>query len=295
MERELTPRQVAAAIGVSEASLKRWCDKGILEATRTVGGHRRLSIAEVMRFLQERGRPLVNPEVLGLPRGTGTGEHSLDRTWDRFQRALEDGDIERVRRAIFDVYLANLSIAQIGDRIIAPAFESLGSKWEHGTLEVFKERRACDLSQQVLNELRFALDVPRDDAPTAIGASLENDVYALPTMLVELTLREIGINAQSLGTGLPAETMIAAIEELKPNIAWLSISHITDLESLVSGVRQIHQTASRIGTSLVLGGRGADLEVRRRLTFTAHCDTLAHLVAFSKPLLAGVKNSSELK
>jgi predicted site-specific integrase-resolvase len=26
----LTPKQVARAIGVSESSLKRWCDKGVL-------------------------------------------------------------------------------------------------------------------------------------------------------------------------------------------------------------------------------------------------------------------------
>ena len=34
---DLSPKQVALALGVSEASLKRWCDKGFLDSTRTAG------------------------------------------------------------------------------------------------------------------------------------------------------------------------------------------------------------------------------------------------------------------
>ncbi|OYW17913.1 MAG: hypothetical protein B7Z55_11620, partial [Planctomycetales bacterium 12-60-4] len=64
----LTPKQVAVAIGVSESSLKRWCDRGILPTVRTAGGHRRIPTSGVLKFLQQSGHPLVQPEVLGLPR-----------------------------------------------------------------------------------------------------------------------------------------------------------------------------------------------------------------------------------
>ena len=70
---QLTPKQVARAIGVSEASLKRWCDKGLIEMVRTVGGHRRLPLSSVLQFLRSSGHQLVRPEILGLPPTTGTG------------------------------------------------------------------------------------------------------------------------------------------------------------------------------------------------------------------------------
>lgn len=66
----LSPKQVARAIGVSEASLKRWCDKGKLTLTKTAGGHRRLHVSSVLRFLKDSGRELVRPEILGLPPST---------------------------------------------------------------------------------------------------------------------------------------------------------------------------------------------------------------------------------
>ncbi|MEI6235767.1 MAG: helix-turn-helix domain-containing protein, partial [Planctomycetota bacterium] len=62
---ELSPKQVALALGVSEASLKRWCDNGLLDSTRTAGGHRRISRGSVMAFLREREQPAVRPELLG--------------------------------------------------------------------------------------------------------------------------------------------------------------------------------------------------------------------------------------
>ena len=47
----LSPKQVARALGVSESSLKRWCDKGLIPTERTAGGHRRLPLAGVLDFL----------------------------------------------------------------------------------------------------------------------------------------------------------------------------------------------------------------------------------------------------
>jgi len=39
--RQLSPRELAEALGVSESSLKRWVDAGKIAASRTEGGHRR--------------------------------------------------------------------------------------------------------------------------------------------------------------------------------------------------------------------------------------------------------------
>ena len=52
MRELLTPKQVARAINVSESSVKRWCDKGVIPTQYTAGGHRRIPLSGLMEFLR---------------------------------------------------------------------------------------------------------------------------------------------------------------------------------------------------------------------------------------------------
>lgn len=192
MDQLLSPKQVARAIGASEASLKRWCDKGLLPAVRTIGGHRRLPISGVLRFIRERGHALVRPEVLGMPATTGSGSGILERARDRIRIALEDGDEDRFRASAFDLYLGGRSVCEIGDRILMPVFDSIGHRWRRGTLEVYQERRAVEICTRWLHEMRAAMPPVSEQGPHAIGGTLAGDPYTLPTSLVELALREAG-------------------------------------------------------------------------------------------------------
>src|SRR5215218_7701166 len=56
----LTTRQLSRVWLVSEATIKRWADTGQLKSSRTVGGHRRFPLADVMRFQTERGLGAAN-------------------------------------------------------------------------------------------------------------------------------------------------------------------------------------------------------------------------------------------
>lgn len=250
----LSPRQVALAIGVSESSLKRWCDQGALPTVRTLGGHRRVPLAAVLQFVKESGRTLANPELLGLPGMTGHSEWTLARAADHLVTALVDAQEEVCRRILFDLFLAGHSLSAIGDEIIRPAFAQIGELWDCGQAAVYQERRACEITERILHELRGKLQDIVSDAPLALGGTLSGDNYRLPTLLVELTLRERGWRAESLGTGLPWSTLNAAIEDRRPQLFWLSVSTLSDEPTFRSEYSQLEKTAERCGTVLVLGG-----------------------------------------
>lgn len=280
MKQVVTPKQVARAIGVSEASLKRWCDKGLLRTTRTPGGHRRIPIDSVFSFLRSSECQLVEPEVLGLPSTTGQGKTVINRAREGIMDALRHGDELQVRRYVMDLYLAGVSACDICDRALAPVFEDIGLEWQHGEMEVYQERRGCEIVARTLHELRQALPPVEPHSLTAIGGTLEDDPYTLPTTMVELVLMEAGCRAVSLGSGHPVPTLMAAMHELKPNLFWLSVSTYRDDQSLVQRFRQLSSCARELKIPFVVGGHALTERLRRRLEFTVHCDQLRHVVSF---------------
>lgn len=282
----VTPKQVALAIGVSEASLKRWCDKGLLPASRTAGGHRRLPISGVFAFLRSSGHQIVRPDVLGLPSTTGQGDATIERSKQRLQEALVKGDEEHVARIVFGLYLAGHTVCDICDRVLAVNFRDLGHNWENGNLEVYQERRSCEIANRVLYQLRAVLPAPAPGAPSAIGATLAHDPYTLATAMVAVTLREVGWSAESYGVGNPAESLCKAIVDMRPRIFWLSVSTIASEETFVRDCSLLYQTAQANGTALVVGGRALTDAIRQQIQYSAYCDTLAHLVAFVRTIHA---------
>jgi MerR family transcriptional regulator, light-induced transcriptional regulator len=282
----LTPRQVADAIGVRESALTRWCDRGVLRTVRTAGGHRRIPISGVLEFVKSTGQPLIKPELLGLPRTAGRSERSLGQSSTQLQNALLNSDEELARRILFDLYLAGHRFSAICDEVVQPVFQQIGELWDCGKVQIYQERSACETSERVLNELRVAVSSNDPDLPMALGGTISGDHYRLPTCMVEITLRECGWRALSLGTSLPIPTLCAAIEQQRPQLFWVSVSHIPNVEQFVDEFPQLSSTASRCGTALVTGGRGLTDEIRGRIRYSSYCDRLKDLETFAETILA---------
>jgi excisionase family DNA binding protein len=280
----LTPKQVARSIGVSEASLKRWCDKGTVPSMRTAGGHRRLPLNGVMQFLRQTGYPLVRPEVLGLPATAGRGKETIERARSQMRSALETGDEPQVAQLVFDLYLAGHAACDICDQVIAPAFHDIGTRWQHGEIEVYEERRGCEVCMRVLYQLRRLLPSISDSAPHAIGATLEGDPYTIPTLMAEIVLREAGWRADSYGIGHPFSTLSAAIRAVRPRLFWLSASAIASVPEFIAEYSKLYETAVECRVPVVVGGRALTEDVRRAIQYSAHGDALRHLISFAQTL-----------
>lgn len=284
MKSHYSPSQVAQALGVSESSVKRWCNQGLIETERTAGGHRRIPVSSVIRFTRDHEHPLVEPELLNLPPTSSVSRLGIEATLDETVEALEAGDEERFRAVGFRLYLDGHSIAEICDQVLAPAFQRLGTKWQHGRLEIYQERRGCEICLKLLHELRLALPEVGRGAPAALGGTLAGDWYSLPTTMCELALREVGWQAQSLGSSQPAETLAAAVRDRRPRLFWLSASHADDREAFVDRVDRIYDVAREAGTALAVGGRILDEDLRRRMRCSVVCEDLRRLASFASAL-----------
>lgn len=281
----LSPNQVAKAIGVSESSLKRWCDRGLISTERTPGGHRRMPYSAVLRFVREGGHVLAAPELLGLPPSTGQTAWTLTQAKDALRQALLAGEEARCRQIVVDLYLTRHAVSRICDDVLAVAFREIGHCWARGEVEVFEERRACEICSRVVHELRQVVGQPPVGAPLAMGGTLDGDPYTVASSLAELVLRSAGWRAMSLGNLLPFATLHKAIERQRPRLLWVSVSHIREIGRFAEEVNALFEVCHAAGAALVIGGAALTEEVRKRLRYSAYCDNFTHLEAFASTLI----------
>ncbi len=280
MKAQVSPKQLARAIQVSESSIKRWCDQGAISTLKTAGGHRRIDMTDVMRFLREKGYALVRPEILGLPATTGRTAWVLDRAEAGFREALLVGDEDRARQILFDLYLAKHELSTILDGVVTAALHGIGDRWSCGEAEVYQERRGCEICLRLLHELRMLtppVAVPRG---LAMGGTPEGDMYLIPNAMVELVLRHTGWETIALGAGLPFATLRAAILEHRPQLFWLSVSYIRDEAEFLARWSALC-AAVPVGVTLVAGGQALTETLRKQIPQASFCGSLRELEAFA--------------
>ena len=280
-----SPKEVAKAIGVSESSLKRWVDKGLIRASKTAGGHRRLELSDVLDYVRSTGRGLENPVAVSLPEGCGMVVHdSIATLQQRFQAALVSGEESAATTGLIDGYLSGSSVAELFDLVVVPSFQQIGDLWACGETEVYEERRACEVCQRAIHELRRAIGNGGAGAPVAMGGTLDGDPYTLATTLAELVLRSGGWKATSLGNMLPFDAVRKAIIEERPALFWVSVTAIRDIDRFTTDFNLLFDVAQSMGTALVAGGQALTDEIRQRIRYTNFSDNFRHLETFSKTI-----------
>ena len=280
----LSPKQVSRAIGVSESTLKRWCDRGLIKTIKTEGGHRKLPVSDVLRFVKERNHNIISLEGLGLPTPPPRSSIALEQAVRLVSDALIKGDGDLAWRLVFDIYNSKHSISEICDKVLCPVFAEIGRLWEGHSADIYQERRSCEVAQRILFELRHLLPPP-DPYWTAIGGTLTGDTYSLPTTMTELVLRDAGWNANSLGTSIPFGSMIRAILDTRPRLFWLAASvSIADVDHFACDFKKLSDAAESVGAALVIGGRAFTEEIRAKLTYCCHCDSMQQMHSFAKAI-----------
>lgn len=282
----LSPKKAAKVLGVSESSVKRWCDAGHLQVVKTSGGHRRISVEVLMAFARSKGHILQNPQLIDMPalRSAPSGE-SQEELLPRLNRYLASGVEDSVRSILVSSWMSGKPLSNIFDTLVGPAFATIGHQWEAKEIEIYEERRACLIVERSFADMRRLVGPSKPGAPIAIGCTLEKDPYSIPTAMCELTLRELGWNAENLGTWQPLESMTQAVKKLTPRLFWLSISKIDDMDEFLNTMKELSRVTEASSCALIIGGRAIwDPALRQKIEFSGYCDSMKQLSKMARQI-----------
>lgn len=231
--------------------------------------------------------PLVQPDALGLGELMGTGEElrATESCAERLFLHLRAGAAEQARGLILSLYLAGQSVAAIADGPIRLALQRLGEMWKHDSAGIFLEHRATEICVQAVQHLGLLMQPHAGDL-VAVGGGAVRDPYLLPTLLASTALRSEAVQTVNLGPNTPFEALHEAVQQHRPALVWLSVSHVEEPRKLEQELARFAGLLADAGVMFVLGGQalhklhvvhGENIHIGQ---------SMAELAAFAKGLRA---------
>ena len=288
MKQLLSPKDLARATGVSESSLKRWADSGRLECTRTAGGHRRIPLAEAVRFIRESSISVVDPSMLGITMQIRPVQ-STDESNEYFSELVLSGREEEAIGYLSHEYLSGKSFASLCDGPVRHCLEQVGHAWaqtsdgQEKNLRIAEEHRSVDIILQALQQLRRMVQSP-ETAPVAIGGAPPGDPYLVPSLCAALSLLGDGWRTANLGPSSPFEVLRTAAVRAKAKLVWVSVSVESPEANIRQGLEMLSETMLGMNGSVVVGGRKLPEELTRGIPGVHAATTMREMVLFSRGL-----------
>lgn len=191
----LTLKEASEFLGVHFTTLRKWADEGEIRVFRTPGGHRRFSVADLRRFLEERVRHEVTPdseavlsvavdrvreELQKIPHDTGGWAHQTDD---------EARDLQRQRgRRLFALAIAYALKPNQRERVLAEGRQlglEYGREAAESRLGLMETGRAVQFFRAQLNqvlhssETSHVLDADDVRVRQTVDAFLDEVLYAV--------------------------------------------------------------------------------------------------------------------
>jgi hypothetical protein len=272
---------------VSDATVKRWTEAGLLVSERTSGGHRRFRVEEVARFQRE--------SELGV-RQTGADESAaktaaLGRTTKKSQsdsplfHALVGGRETETTEILISAFVRGGTLAHIFDTILFETMNRIGELWFAGELNIADEHLATRTLLNAVQKLRRVIPASEANGKLAMCCTMEGDLHELPAHLAQIILESAGLEVLNFGANLPLYVLGKEVLQHRPQLVCLSAAVLPDLERAAHDYKEFRNNISKANLSVVLGGRVfADEQMRRRFPAELHADSFSALAEFANRL-----------
>lgn len=284
----MTTRQLARMWQVSEATIKRWADAGHLHPSRTVGGHRRFALSEVLRFQNAQGldanreaRAARHLSSVEAKQATAAAEaHPSEQFFDAIVRGQEG----TAAGVLLSSYMDGVPLVEILEGSVKAAMHRIGRLWHCGEVTVADEHLATQTATRGIETLRECIRREIVDGRRAIVCAVEEEMHVLPVLCVQLLLEEKGWSVLNLGAHTPFYTMTEAIERHGPELICISSTTNLALSRNARDYEEFQAGAKKCGVEIVLGGEAfRDEAVRHRFPSNLHAENFHVLMEYLRP------------
>lgn len=211
---DLTIGEVAQLIGVPVPTLRSWHLRyGVAHPARTPGGHRRYRRADVAVLQALSGAVARGIAPRSAAQALSAPEPDLQRPVELLSRLLEL--VERGDQpgavAVLDEGEETLGLEPSVHRLLLPALQEVGRRWEVGALDVGCEHLATAAARRWI-AVRTGTSAPRQATAPVLLAAAAGNAHTVALEAFAMVLDRRGWPTRLLGADTPTASLLSAVE-----------------------------------------------------------------------------------
>jgi MerR family transcriptional regulator, light-induced transcriptional regulator len=282
-------RELSELCAVGETTVKRWANMGLIKFHKTIGGHRKFKLDDVLDFINKNHVHLA-PEAMERLNVQKKHSDSIDLNTEML---LVRGDVEALAAKLMESLLdfrkneveAILSkaidriesFAIIFDKMIAPTMYHIGELWCEKKISISEEHIMTNLLVEGIlkTKVRFdnssAASVPVSSSAltllysntspspherTAIVCTCpESELHEVPLLGVSMVCEAMGFRVHYVGASVPFGDLEKAAAEMKPDLLCMSITNARLDKSVYRRYNSFRKSLLKHHTRFLIGGQ----------------------------------------
>jgi excisionase family DNA binding protein len=286
--------EVAKMLNVNDSTVKRWTDSGFLNCVRTPGGHRKFTISDVYKFLEKY--PIADSGELIAPlkkKWSPEAEEAIiqkdfDKISTYLRYLLNAHAVEEITQFLIYLYLNKYETSVIYDKIIKQTMKIIGESWKISEIGIEDEHYFTGIIESAIQRMQAFVNKKPANGFRALCGCLRNEHHNIAVRCMANQLISDGWKAFYIGSSLPVESFLSAINTYKPNLVCISSSHITD--DFAASCELIHFSTSNTGAKLMLGGQAFEGSYNISADYIA--DSIGAGTKYSNEFLTALKKTN---
>ena len=257
----ISTREAAALLSVTETTIKRWTESGRLKCTKTLGGHRKYTLADIEDFGSKNGIPVSGVSTpLSKSQLDKVGFALYTRNMDQISEVVMEEALQGDRDGLFDLFIYLLKnrirFGSLIDEIVQPAFEQIGYRWEKKKINIENEHLASGAVKTALARLFVHLPQRKKKNIKVLCACSEGEYHELGIQSLAYELELNGYEVLYLGAATPFNSIREMVKKEKPSVVFISsTSQVLPEEEFISNMKKLSKTAAAVKSEVIAGGK----------------------------------------
>ncbi|GFP76029.1 helix-turn-helix domain-containing protein [Clostridium fungisolvens] len=167
---------------------------------------------------------------------------------------LLEGKSKAARGLVIECYEKGLPMGFIYFDIFEKALKEIGSLWESGKIDVWQEHFISEVTLDVMREVKAREKRKKRKSHSVIGVTAGPEQHNIGLKMVLDMLEIEGWNTVYLGSNVPVQSLIKAVDTEKPSLVAISVTMEYHLESAKFLIQAIKEEFKDSPPKIIIGG-----------------------------------------